>query len=77
MRDYYTQVGSLKYNDIYQHTMVGTIRDITKFKQVEAEIINKNESLLKLNAEKDKLFTIIAHDLLGPLNSFLSITQRR
>lgn len=69
-------IGSLKYNDKNEPiTMVGTIRDITEFKRVEAEILLKNEELLKLNAEKDKLFTIIAHDLRGPFNSFLSITQ--
>ena len=53
----------------------GISRDITKHKLAEEEIKLKNELLLTTNAEKDKFFSIIAHDLRGPLSSFLSATQ--
>lgn len=49
--------------------------DITERKKAEAEIKLKNEELLKTNAEKDKFFSIIAHDLRSPFNAFLGLTQ--
>ncbi|MHC1776883.1 MAG: PAS domain S-box protein [Lentimicrobium sp.] len=51
------------------------INDITSYKQAESEIRNKNRELENLNAEKDKFFSIIAHDLRSPFNSFLGLTE--
>jgi hypothetical protein len=65
----------------YQFAKNGTIevhvvsRDITMRKQVEAEIQLKNKELLKINSEKDKFFSIIAHDLRGPFSTFLGLTE--
>jgi len=53
----------------------GFVIDITKRKQADAEVIQKTEELLKLNNEKDKFFSIIAHDLRSPFTSFLGLTQ--
>lgn len=53
----------------------GTVQDITELKMAEAEIINKNAQLLKLNNEKDKFFSIIAHDLQSPFSALLGFTQ--
>lgn len=49
--------------------------DITERKRSEEEIQRKNVELQKINAEKDKFFSIIAHDLRSPFNGFLGLTE--
>ena len=49
--------------------------DITGRHQTEEQIKKTNDELAKLNAEKDKFFSIIAHDLRSPFNGFLGLTQ--
>ena len=55
--------------------MIGTNWDITVQKQTEMEIILKNEELQQVNAEKDKFFSVIAHDLRSPFSGFLGLTE--
>ncbi len=55
--------------------MLGLSYDITERIQADGEIRLKNEQLLKLNAEKDKFFSIIAHDLRGPLGGLMGLSE--
>lgn len=62
----------LKNGDILWH---GLIVDITERKLAEEEIKLKNEELSNLVAEKDRFFSIVAHDLRSPFNVLLGLTQ--
>ena len=53
----------------------GIMSDITERKKVEDKIRAINKQLQQVNAEKDKLFAIIAHDLKSPLSGVFSTSQ--
>jgi len=71
---YYT---TIKYPIIHagKRLLAGYTIDITDLKEAEQEVIKKNGELLKLIAEKDKFFSIMAHDLRSPFNAFLGLTR--
>ena len=61
---------------------ITTVNDITQtkkfenaLKESEQRFMLHNEQLLQSNAEKDKFFAILAHDLRSPLSSFLGLAE--
>ncbi|MFP4237299.1 MAG: sensor histidine kinase, partial [Desulfonatronovibrio sp.] len=49
--------------------------DITRRKQAEEKISRVNKELERANAEKDKFFSIIGHDLKSPMSGVLSSSE--
>lgn len=65
-----------RYIDGYGNKfIIGVIRDITD-KHLAEKALHESELRLKdLNKTKDKLFSVIAHDLRGPFQSILSLSE--
>ena len=73
---HYEQENVYSENDVRFLTSIGSqIALAIERKKTEEEITLKNELLQAINAEKDKFFSIIAHDLRGPLSAFVAATQ--
>ena len=51
------------------------VADITELKIKEQKIKEQNQELTELNTSKDKFFSIIAHDLRGPLGGLMGLTE--
>jgi len=55
--------------------VLGVSRDISIRKLLEEELQIMNKDLQKIIVEKDKFFSIIAHDLRNPFSGFLGLTE--
>jgi PAS domain S-box-containing protein len=71
---YLTMVDPIK--DTHGNTLWVTCisKEITQRKKTEEDLRLKNELLKASSVEKDKFFSIVAHDLRGPMNGFLGLT---
>jgi PAS domain S-box-containing protein len=57
------------------YRFIGITLNIDERKRAEERIQKKNEELQRANSEKDKFFSIIAHDLKGPFQGFIGLTE--
>ena len=55
--------------------IVGVMDDITNRIEFQNELVNSRKELSEINKQKDKLFSIIAHDLKSPFTGILGFTE--
>jgi PAS domain S-box-containing protein len=65
--------GAILYED--KRVILGTAFDITDRKLAETEIKLKNEQLTLADSDKDRLMSILAHDLRSPFNALLGLSE--
>ncbi|MDF1547562.1 MAG: PAS domain S-box protein, partial [Bacteroidales bacterium] len=65
--------GKVKYGG--KDVVYAIIHDITDRKIAEENMRKSQKELKKLNLQKDKFFSIISHDLKGPIGNFMSFAD--
>ncbi len=63
----------VNFNDVPHVICVS--RNISERKKIEKEIKDKNEELLRLNSEREKFYSIIAHDLKSPFQGLIGSSE--
>jgi PAS domain S-box-containing protein len=65
-----------KYRFIDSHGrrfLIGIIHDITNRREVEVRLEEQREALSFLNERKDKILSVLSHDLRAPINSIIGL----
>lgn len=55
--------------------LIARTRSVLLLAESRKKIIQQNTDLLELNTKKDKLFSIVGHDLKGPIGAAMSLTE--
>lgn len=74
---FYSEINAVVLHDSENSptSILFVARDITEQLNYQSELRDKNVELQKSLLEKDRFFSIIAHDLKSPFNGFLGLTQ--
>lgn len=79
-----TKAGEIRYSSVNAHLIIrngvivgteGTMRDVTERKLYENSLISLNNDLNILNDQKNKLLSVIAHDLRNPISSCVGLLE--
>ena len=64
-----------KNQDGEVYKMSGVFQDLTEQKKMKEELQKQNEQLKQLNSTKDKIYSVIKHDLKTPLNAITGFSE--
>ena len=64
-----------KGQDDKVYKMSGVFQDLTERKKIEEKLQKQNEELKQLNSTKDKIYSVIRHDLKTPLNAITGFSE--
>ena len=69
LRDYTCPVWDEKQKRVTK--IIGAVKDVTDTKEAEEKLLNYSNKLKSINSSKDKLFSVIAHDLREPFTGIV------